>query len=471
MKKLLSVSEAESLDIKTIKNFYSKYLNANQEKILSKFSYGSDIFVSAEGMYMNTKDGKKILDFSGGIGVLNHGHNNNEILNTRIEFQKNKRVEIHKTIFSPYTASLAHNISLILPKNLCKSFFCNSGAESVEGAVKAAYKYHEGKRKYILHSDIAFHGKLIASSSLSDTQSKKIFPELLHKKVFKYNDKNSLERLINETKNRNGSDIYAIIIETYSNSTLTEASEDFVRYLRKITEKHKIILIFDEVYTGWGKTGELFHFNHYKNLSPDILCFSKSFGGGKSSISTYVVNKNIYKKIYENNSDAFLHTSTYNGFGEECATAITAINEIFSNNLIKKSNENGAYIKLKLNELKSLFPNEILDIRGKGSLNGIILSSLVVDIPQNIISKFPFLNKNAKILAKIPAAALSDFLYSKHKIFTVITENDNEVIFNVSPSLIVNKNEIDWFFDCLKNSFNYGLNKLVIKFLGNALVK
>ena len=169
MKKLLSVSEAVSLDIKTIKNFYSKYLNANQEKILSKFSYGSDIFVSAEGMYMNTKDGKKILDFSGGIGVLNHGHNNNEILNARIEFQKNKRVEIHKTIFSPYTASLAHNISLILPKNLCKSFFCNSGAESVEGAVKAAYKYHEGKRKYILHSDIAFHGKLIASSSLSDT--------------------------------------------------------------------------------------------------------------------------------------------------------------------------------------------------------------------------------------------------------------------------------------------------------------
>ena len=76
MKKLLSVSDAESLDIKTIKNFYSKYLNANQEKILSKFSYSNDIFVSAEGMYMNTKDGKKILGFSGGIGVLNHGHNN-----------------------------------------------------------------------------------------------------------------------------------------------------------------------------------------------------------------------------------------------------------------------------------------------------------------------------------------------------------------------------------------------------------
>ena len=139
----------------------------------------------------------------------------------------------------------------------------------------------------------------------------------------------------------------------------------------------------------------------------------------------------------------FLHTSTYNGFGEKCTTAITAINEIFSNNLVKKSNENGAYIKLKLNELKSLFPNEILDIRGKGSLNGIILSSLVIDIPQNIISKFPILNKNAKILAKIPAAALSDFLYSKHKIFTVITENDNEVIFNVSPSLIVDTSEID----------------------------
>ena len=153
-KKLLSLDEIYNLDISKTKAFYSDFLNINQSKMLSKFSYGRDKFIKAEGVYLYTDSGKKILDFSGGIGVLNHGHNNQAVLDSRIDFQNNKRMEVHKTVFSPYMAGLAHNIAQLLPKNLCKSFFCNSGSESVEGAIKAAYKFHNSKRKYILHSDI-----------------------------------------------------------------------------------------------------------------------------------------------------------------------------------------------------------------------------------------------------------------------------------------------------------------------------
>ena len=178
-KKLLSLKDIYNLDITEIKSYHSDFLNTNQSKMLSKFSYAKDKFVKADGVYLYTDSGKKILDFSGGIGVLNHGHNNQAVLDARVDLQKNKRMEVHKTVFSPYMAGLAHNIAQLLPKNLCKSFFCNSGSESVEGAIKAAYKFHKSKRKYILHSDISFHGKTIGAGSISGAFDQSIFQDLI----------------------------------------------------------------------------------------------------------------------------------------------------------------------------------------------------------------------------------------------------------------------------------------------------
>ena len=94
---------------------------------------------------------KKILDFTGGLGVLNLGHNHPRLLKARINFQTNKNVEVNKLHFSPYTVTLANNFSNALSNKLKKSFFTNSGAESVEGALKIAYKYHRGQRDIVLH--------------------------------------------------------------------------------------------------------------------------------------------------------------------------------------------------------------------------------------------------------------------------------------------------------------------------------
>jgi putrescine aminotransferase len=470
-KKLLSLKDIYNLDITEIKSHHSDFLNTNQSKMLSKFSYGKDKFVKADGVYLYTDSGKKILDFSGGIGVLNHGHNNQAVLDARVDFQKNKRMEVHKTVFSPYMAGLAHNIAQLLPKNLCKSFFCNSGSESVEGAIKAAYKFHKSKRKYILHSDISFHGKTIGAGSISGAFDQSIFPRLNNTKSFKYNDKESVELLINDLKNENGeSNVFALIIETFNNTSLRECSDEFVEFLRDITKRNKIILIFDEVYTGWGKTGYLFHFFKYKNISPDILCTSKSLGGGKSSISAFIVDKLIYKKAYENYSDAFLHTSTYNGFGEECITAVVAINELIENKLVENSKNNGLLISKKLSALKAKFPKYISDVRGIGSIQGIVLNYSSIKLSKKVMEQVPILNKSASIMDKVPSAILSDYLYSKFDIFTIINENKNDVLLMTCPSLIINEKEIIYFFDSLESCLETGLNKIFTNFLLKNLI-
>ena len=153
-KKLLSVDDAKKLDIQTVQKLYKDYISESQLNFFKNFSFGNDIIQKAEGSFIYTDKNKKILDLTGGIGVLNHGHNNDRILGERIKFQNEKKMEVHKLFFSQYLAALSYNIAQMLPGDLNRSFFPNSGAEAVEGAIKLAYKFYNGARKNIIHSDI-----------------------------------------------------------------------------------------------------------------------------------------------------------------------------------------------------------------------------------------------------------------------------------------------------------------------------
>ena len=162
-------------------------------------------------------------------------------------------------------------------------------------------------------------------------------------------------------------------------SSLLCCSEEFLREARDICDKEKIILIFDEIYTGWCKTGKLFYFMNYDNLIPDILLSAKSLGGGKSSISSYTCKKNIFEKTYDNLRDATLHSTTYNGFGEETITAIEAINIMVEDKYENKSKEIGEYIKNSLNVIHKKHNSLIDEIRGVGCLQGIILKEKALE--------------------------------------------------------------------------------------------
>ena len=462
-KKLYTVDDCEKLTNQQVRELYKKHVNPAIEHLLGAFHLGEELIDHAEGVWIYTRNNEKILDVTGGIGVLSHGHNHPRILNSRLSFQKKKRMEVHKTIFSPYVAALSHNISELLPDDLDYSFFCNSGAEAVEGAIKLAYKYHQGKRKVILHSDISFHGKLLGSGTITASQEVRYkFPRISNTAQFEFNNIDSIIKKIDEYRNESGkSDIYAIIAEPFSASYLRACDPEFLKQLEKICNENDIVLIFDEVYTGWYKTGNLFNFLD-SSVIPDILTTSKSLGGGKASISAYVSRGSILKKAYGNIEDATLHTTTYNGFGEECITAIEAINITQEENFHDKSLKIEKIVNERCKKLMREFGNQVSECKGKGSLHGIFLKTNTGF--GKMLSLLPLnLTKDKKFLPKLMAAAISDWLFKNFKIYVLFSTTE-KVALLFAPSLIIDEKEIHYFFDSLESTFKKGVLKIVAKF-------
>jgi putrescine aminotransferase len=463
--KLYSWQDCSKFDIKTIQAIYSEYVSKSQVDLISSFGFGRTTMIRAEGMYIYTGDGKKILDFTGGIGVLNHGHNHPRILAARYQYQQANKPEVHKNFLSQYIAGLSHNIAQLLPEDLNISYFCNSGAEAVEGAVKLAYKYHDGTRKFILHSNISFHGKLLGSAGLTGSPELHYkFPTIPNIGAFAYNDIESVKEQVAKYRQKNGeSDIYAIILEPLNGSSLRECTTDFLQKLRDICTQENIVLIFDEIYTGWAKTGVLFYFMHH-NVIPDIVTYAKSFGGGKSSISGYTTRIPFFQKAYDNLNDATLHSTTYNGFGEECITAIEAINVIIEEDFVSKAQK--IYTKLNggLQQLQEKYPDLIKEIRGRGALNGILLNDKMNVALKTAINFIPsdFL-KEPRFFAKLVTSAVISELYNTHNILTFFGSNQ-EIPLVISPSLIATDEDLDYFLTALDKTLAQGKYKLILKF-------
>jgi putrescine aminotransferase len=470
--KLYNWQECADFDIEKIQELFRGYFSKSQVDLIGSFGFGRAVATHAEGMYIYTSDGRQILDFTGGIGVLNHGHNHPRILAARIEYQKQKKMEVHKNFLSPYIAGLSHNIAELLPEDLDISYFCNSGAEAVEGAVKLAYKYHDGNRKYILHADISFHGKLLGAAGLTGSPELNYdFPTIPNIKSFEYNNIESIKDLVAKIRNQKGkSDIYAVILEPFSASSLLECSREFLAELRRICDTDEIILIFDEVYTGWTKTGELFNFMG-KGTVPDIVTFSKSFGGGKSSISGYTTQTPFFRKAYDNLSDATLHSTTFSGFGEECITAMEAINIIVDDDYVGKSKRIHQRLSEGLKSLQEKYPELIDDVRGSGALHGVIFNRDIHSFIQSLINLIPAkVFKDERFLSKLITGSVISELFNTHNILTFFGDN-REISLIISPSVIVADDELNRFLDALDKTMAIGKRNLILNFLKQKIFK
>ncbi len=472
--KLYKNSEIENFSIEKIWDLYRKYVNNSQVDLISKFGFGNDLAVRADKNFIYTKSGKKIYDFTGGIGVLNHGHNHERILEIREWFQKNKKMEIHKNFFSPYVAALSSNIANLLPSDLNISYFANSGSDANEGALKLAYKYHNGKRDYILHSNISFHGKKIITSNISGSKETNYFKfqQLAKSDNFKFDDFDSLEKKVNNLKKNGISNVYAIILEPFSASSLLELSEEFLKKTRKLCDQENIVLIFDEIYSGWAKTGNLFHFMKFKDLIPDILTSGKSLGGGKASISAYTCRDKFFKNAYDNLRDATLHSSTFNGLGEETVTAIEAVNIIIEENFIKKSKDIFELMNLGLTKLQKKFPNIIKEVRGSGSLNGVIINTDFTDkYLQPILSIIPVeFTKDKYAIKKIIVSSYISELYDKHNILTFYGSNI-DLPLKISCPIITEKDSLIYFLESFEKVLEKGTYSVLMNFIKRNIFK
>lgn len=462
MAELIGLSECEELTVEEVHDLYRRHISRSQVSLIGTFGFGRDLVDHAEGCWITLRDGRRILDFTGGIGVLNHGHNHPRLLAARRRFQEKRRMEVHKNFFSPYVAALGHNLAALLPGDLNISYFPNSGAEAVEGAVKLAYKYHGGHRGAVLHTDISFHGKLLGAGSLTASPELHFhYPKIPGTDHFGFGDLDSFKLALERHRLPDGSsDVYAVVLEPYSASSLQAAPERFLREVRRLCDELDIVLIFDEVYTGWGKTGTLFHFMRYPGLIPDVVTTSKSFGGGKSSISGYIAREPVFRRAYDNVTDATLHSTTYFGFGEEAATALEAVSIAVEDDYPSLALKLGERLESGLRAIADKHPKLVQRTSGVGALHGVFLHAggAFLDSALKLVpSKFA---KDPQARSKILTAAVIAALYRDHDILTFYGSN-REIGLIVSPSLVATETEVERFLTALDEVLGRGAVKLI----------
>ena len=379
-----------------------------QSSILPTYKRSNLSFVKGKGSYLITKNGKKYLDFASGLAVNSLGHCNSELIKV-LNNQSKKMWHISNAFQIPEQEELAKKLVKLTFAD--KVFFCNSGAESVEAAIKIARAYHQIKRKKnkfkIITIKGSFHGRTLATISASG-QKKMIdgFKPLLDGFVqVEFGDHESIEKAVdNKTA--------AIMVEPIlGEGGIKIIPNQCLEGLRKLCNKKKILLIFDEVQCGIGRTGKFFSYQ-WSKIEPDILATAKGMGGG-FPIGACLVTDKVSKGMKFGS-----HGSTFGGNPLACSVAKRVIEIISEKKFLNDLNQKATFFVNKLEEIKNTYNHLIEEIRGRGFLLGIKIKInnsifieklrnnglLSVGANENIIRILPPLNvtnKDLKIALKI----------------------------------------------------------------------
>ncbi|MDZ7343359.1 MAG: aspartate aminotransferase family protein [candidate division KSB1 bacterium] len=310
----------------------------------------------AEGIYLFARDGQRYIDFISGIGVANIGHRHPRVLAAiRQQLDRHLHVMVYGEYVQETQAAFARRLAELAPVDEAVVFFCNSGAEAIEGALKTARKF-TGRKKYIAFEG-GYHGDTYgALSAMSSEIYRTPFLPLLPEFDFlPFDDLNALS-LIDEQ-------VAAVLIEpVQGEGGVRIPSPDFLPTLRRRCDEVGALLIFDEVMTGFGRTGKLFACEHWENAKPDMLCLAKALGGGLP-LGAFVGRREIMKTLSQN--PPLAHVTTFGGHPLSCAAGLAALEVLLDENLVERSAELGHFFLNKLRGLAEQNPL-IHAVRGLG---------------------------------------------------------------------------------------------------------
>ncbi|MCG2790092.1 MAG: acetylornithine/succinylornithine family transaminase, partial [Actinomycetia bacterium] len=341
-------------DMKSDKNL--RIFNKGSKYIMPTYNRLPAVFTSAKMQYLWDADGNKYLDFIAGYGCLNVGHSNKFVVKS-IKKQAEKIIQSSNVYYNEAQVELAEKLCRITEFGQ-KVFFANSGTEAIEGAVKLARKYARGEispQKYrIISFYKSFHGRTMgALSATAQEEKQKVFQPLLE--GFDYANLNDLGSVISKIDDKT----CAILIEPIQGEGgINVASKEFLKALRELCDREKILLILDEVQTGFGRTGKMFAYQNYC-LYPDILVVAKSLGGGMPIGA--IISTDEISSVFTPGS----HGSTFGGNAASCAAGCAVIDYLQKNDLPGRAEALGKYLMSKLLELKKKH-NIIKDVRGMG---------------------------------------------------------------------------------------------------------
>jgi acetylornithine/LysW-gamma-L-lysine aminotransferase len=317
-------------------------------------------------------DGKEYIDCMGGYGVALVGPQNQRV-NNAIKEQLEKIITVHSSLYNKTREEFLKTLIGLAPKGLTQVHLNNSGAEAIEAAMKFARKF-TGKKGMVAMKG-SYHGKSFGALSLTfNPKYRKAFQPLVEKVSFaSFGDIESLRSLIDDDT------AFVILEPIQGESGIIVAPEGFLQEVRKLCDEKGILLIFDEIQAGLGRTGRLWACEHW-NTSPDILCLAKGIAGGVPMGAT-LVRPDILAAINKGE-----HSSTFGGNPLSCAAGTAALKAITEDGLIENSEKMGKIFREGLEELKEKH-TMIREIRGKGLMIGIEMKFEVRDILMGLIKK------------------------------------------------------------------------------------
>ncbi len=335
-------------------------IQAEAKSVLHTYNRPDIVFSHGEGVYLYDTDGNKYLDFTSGIAVTSLGHNDPDWV-TAVSQQAAKLTHVSNLFHTAPQAELAQK--LVENSFADKVFFCNSGAEANEAALKFARKVgkmqHEGKTNIVAFSG-GFHGRTMgALSATYKAPYREPFAPLVPGVTFvPFSDLAAACEAIDDNT-------CAVIVEPIQGEGgVNPASPGFLHGLRAACDAHNVLLIFDEVQCGLGRTGQLWAHRLY-NVTPDIMTLAKPLAGGLP-IGATLVTQAVADAIKPGD-----HGSTFAAGPLVCAAANVVFDKVNQLSFLQAVQENGAYLKYRL---QSLELDEIVEVRGQGLLVGVALN-------------------------------------------------------------------------------------------------
>ncbi|HXO17048.1 MAG TPA: putrescine aminotransferase [Candidatus Dormibacteraeota bacterium] len=308
--------------------------------------------------------GREYLDCLGGFGIFNVGHRNPKVVKA-VAAQLRRQPLHSQDLLDPLRAMLAKSLAMLTPPGLEFSFFCNSGTEAVEGALKLARAY-DPKKQTIVAATKGFHGKSYGALSASaKAEFRRPFgPMLPNIEHVPFNDLPALRDMMTSCK-AVGEDVGAVLLEPIQGEGgVNIPDDDYLPGVRALCDEFGSLLILDEVQTGMGRTGKMFCCEHY-GVAPDLMCLAKAFGGGVVPAGAVVGRRDIFSRLFDN---PFLHTSTFGGNPLACAAAIATINVLIEEKLPERAAVLGKRMLAGIRKAAVGHEDLVTDVRGKGLL-------------------------------------------------------------------------------------------------------
>ncbi len=320
-------------------------------------------FVKAQGVNLYNKEGKAYIDLIAGIGVSNIGHCHPNVVTA---VQKQVETYMHLMVYGEFVQSpqvnFATALASVLPEQLNCTYFVNSGAEAVEGAMKLAKRY-TGRKGFIACKN-AYHGSTQGAESLmeSDFYSAGYGPFLPHVDFISHNNIADLTKITDQTA--------AVFIEPIQGEAgVRVADQAFMEALKARCLATGTLLVFDEIQTGFGRTGKMFAFEHY-GVAPDVLLLAKGIGGGMP-IGAFISSAEIMSVLSFN--PILGHMTTFGGHPVCCAAGLATLNTLLDENIVADVEAKGALFKELLQH------PAINEIRGKGLMLAVSFDSFEIN--------------------------------------------------------------------------------------------